>query len=334
MRAAVNFVAHTCAALALLTAFPVHRAAAQDGGRLAGSGQDGGDRWVPSLAIIGGVTVQDWSGAVESEICRGCPIPDPLAREEPLRDPATGSDLDVTPYIGGNLELMTPELPIPSSPRLFVGGEVAAAVGVSRILAQEGEPGTIESPLPEAGSGNRGFSEDTALGQGSETVAQLGNVIYGANAGVAFPFELYGRALRLKTSFAWIRYEIDVEGLVVDAECQPVPPGRTECNDNLPNGFLREIRLQGSGSGTFDGIGPGLDIEMDIGRFGPLGTSLFAGARFYYILGEREIAFGDSQPYDDQLGTDQTRARWSFEADPWIYRLGLGLRFQWLGSGE
>jgi hypothetical protein len=84
---------------------------------------------------------------------------------------------------------------------------------------------------------------------------------------------------------------------------------------------------------------------MDIGRFGPLGTSLFAGARFYYILGEREIAFGDSQPYDDQLGTDQTRARWSFEADPWIYRLGLGLRFQWhrlglglrfqwLGSGE
>ena len=260
-----------------------------------------------------------------------------------LRVPDDGSDLAVTPFFGANFELMTPELPIPTAPRLFIGGEVVAAFGFERAVAGEGDPGALACPLSELACSSTRFNEDVALGQGSEVVATLDRVIYGAYAGIAFPFELYGRQLRVKTSVAWIRYQVGVTGLIVDAECRPVGE-LTNCNTNTaaPRGFLREIRLEGSGSGTFDGIGPGLDFELDTGRFGPVGSSIFLGARAYYILGERTVSFNDAASYDDLLteppiGTgvpDQTRAQWSFEADQWMYRVGLGIRFQWLGFAD
>ena len=343
MRAAVNAIA-VCSAAAALQAAPWVASAAEDAARSERSAQEGADQWVPSLSLITGTTIQNWQGAVQSEICRGCTFPDPTS--EVLREPAFGSDTDVTPFLGGSLELMTPELPVTTSPRLFVGGEIAASFGAERKLAQEGAPGELISPFPPEEE-SLPFSEDFARGQGSETVAQLGSLIYGAYAGIAFPFEFSGRQLRVKPAFVWMRYDVNVDGLVVDAEClevgPPLPDGtvRTQCNDPIPpigtDGDLRKIRLQGSGSGTFNGIGPGLDIELDTGRFGPLGTSLFVGARAYYILGNRTIQFDDSQSFLDEgpgLGMDEARAQWSFEVDPWVYRVGLGLRFQWLGFAD
>jgi hypothetical protein len=345
MRAAVNAFALFSAAAALQSA-PWAAAAAEDAARSERSAQEGADQWVPSLSVIGGLTIQDWKGALASEICRGCSFPDPTS--ELLRESASGGDLDVTPFVGGNFELMTPELPFPASPRLFVGGEIAASFGFERGVAREGDPGTIRTPRPP-GSENRPFDEDVALGQGSETIAELGSPFYGAYAGIAFPLELYGRQLRIKPAFVWIRYDVNVGGVVADAECLDIPPPRPPavpanlCNtitDPLGNeveGILRAIQLQGSATGTFNGIGPGLDIELDTGRFGPLGTSLFVGARTYYILGNRTIEFDDSQSFLDEgpgLGMDEARAQWSFEVDPWVYRVGLGLRFQWLGFAD
>jgi hypothetical protein len=83
---------------------------------------------------------------------------------------------------------------------------------------------------------------------------------------------------------------------------------------------------------TFDGIGPALDIEMDTGRFGPIGSSLFAGVRVYNILGNRDVEIASPVlSFNDPVGNDQTRARFTFEVDPWVYRVGVGIRFQWLG---
>ncbi len=331
MRAAVN-------ALALLFAAALQAApaAAEESPPGRGSGQAGGDRWVPSLAVISGFTAQTWEGSVSSEICRECFFSDSMPNIEPLRDPVTSDDLAVTPYVGASLELMTPELPIRASPRLFIAGEILGTFGDERSVALEGDPGTIESPLPEDAI-NSPFGEDSALGQGSKTSAEIDSVAYGLHAGIAFPFELFDRPFRLKHSVAWIRYDIDVKGAVADAECRQGLGASTQCNPKAPpTGFLRAIELEGDGSDTFDGIGAGLDLEMDTGRFGPLGTSLFLGGRFYRILGNRKIEFGDSQSFADSglpgLGAAETRARWSFEMDEWMYRIGLGFRVQWLGS--
>jgi hypothetical protein len=300
---------------------------------------------VPSLAPIFGTTIQRWEGGVESQICRGCTFPSPMSQA--LRPAASGDDRDVTPFIGGNLELMTPELPIPTRPRLFVGGEIAATFGVDRTIAQEADPVGLSSPFPP-GTPNQPFSEDTLLGQGSETIATLGSPFYSAYAGVAFPFQLYGRQLRIRPAFAWMHYTVDVEGTVLDAECLDQPPPRPQgippnlCNTVVSQGvvvegILREIQLEGSDTGSFDGIGPGLDIEMDTGVFGPLGTSIFLGGRAYRILGDRKIEVEGSQSFPDQgpgLPMSETGARWSFEADPWMYRVFVGLRVQWLGFAD
>lgn len=297
-----------------------------------GSGQDGADRWVASVAVISGVTFQDWDAGVASSVCRGCTIPNP-SLEEPLRPGASGNDLDVSPFVGTSIELMTPEIPIPGSPRFFFGAEIAGAFGSNRKIAQNGEPGEIENPAPELAQDSTGFGDDIALGQGSETVAKMEDTTYGAYAGISFPLELYGRAFRIRPAFAWIRYEVGIDGRIVDADC--LPRGTfTECNTTPPqNGFLRETRLAASRTVTFDGIGPSLDIEMDTGRLGPLGTSLFLGARVYRIVGGRKVKFdSEVETFDDVLGQDSAIGHFRFEVDKWMYRIGVGLRFQWLGS--
>jgi hypothetical protein len=301
-------------------------------GAAPAAAQEAGDRWIASVAAISGITFQDWEGDAESVVCRDCTLPDPFGREEPLRAPVDGDDRDVTPMVGANFELMTPELPLPGTPRVFLAGEIAGAFGTERKIAQDGEPGTVGSPAPEGSQDQTPFGDDVAIGQGSEVVATMQEIAYGAYLGVAFPIELYGRTLRIKPALAWIRYEVEIEGLIVDADCRELL-NRTECNPNPPlNGFLRETRLPASDTEAFDGLGPSLDIEMDTGRMGPLGTSIFLGARVYRMLGDQDVELRSGPiAFDDQLGQDEAAARYRFEVDDWMYRIGIGLRFAWLG---
>ncbi len=55
----------------------------------------------------------------------------------PLRGSVDGDDLAVSPFVGGVLELMTPALPIPTRPRLFVSGEVLPTFAFKRNVALE-----------------------------------------------------------------------------------------------------------------------------------------------------------------------------------------------------
>ena len=79
-------------------------------------------------------------------------------------------------------------------------------------------------------------------------------------------------------------------------------------------------------------------LEVDTGRFGPIGSSLFLGARFYRVLGDRTISFGDRQSYPEletpgfaPLPPAEAIASWEVEVDPWLYRAQVGFRLQWLG---
>ena len=292
MRAAVNTFVRFCVVLAipvLLTAAP---ARAED------SGQQGAGLFVPSLFVRSGVTGQVWDGTVRSETCRGCTLPN--ANATPLRPSDSDDDFDVTPFVGGVLELTTPELSIPGSPRFFVGGEFAGSFGIDRQIAREGDPSTVSAPLPQENSPTP-YPEESALGQGSETIATFGDYLYGAHAGVAVPFELWGRALRIRTSVGWLHYEVDLEGIVTDAECRPrgATGATTSCNPldtgippgSQPPGFTRAVTLTGSTTEAFDGIGPGLDLEMDTGRFGPVGSSILIGVQLYRIIGDTEVDF-------------------------------------------
>jgi hypothetical protein len=306
------------AVVALRALFPIASLASDGGDPAEPAGQAGEDRWVPSLA--------------------------------------NGDDLAVSPFVGGALELMTPALPIPGRPRLFASGEILPTFASDRHLALEGDPGCVRGPEPDAPcAGDEptdedgfplrriAFGEDEGNGMGTRTSTRVDTLVYGASLGVAFPLKVGKRQLRIKPSIGWIHYKVEAEAYVVDAACDPTD----RCTDiRTPNlspppdvlvspGFLRETILTANDSQRFNGIGPGLDVEMDTGRYGPLGVSLFMGGRAYAIVGDRTISFGADESFTDQIsdpGTDVAFGRFKVEVDPWMFRAHVGIRFYWLGS--
>jgi hypothetical protein len=314
------------AIVALQANFSIASLASDGGDSAKPTLQAGEDRWVPSLAITSGLTIQKQKGSAKSLLYEDM-NPDPIN----LRGFVNGKDTAVSPFVGGSLELMAPAFSIPTRPRLFVSGEILPTFASSRDLALEGDPGCVRGPKPGspcATDEDGVFGERAANGVGTRTSAEVDTVVFGLNLGVAFPLQIGKRQLRIKPSFGWINYEVDAEGLVVNANCDPT----SECTGD--GGFLRETVLSASDSQRFNGIGPGLDIEMDTGRFGPLGASLFLGGRAYAIVDDRTFSFSTEETFDDQLGMDRAVGRFEVEVDSWIYRAHVGIRLHWLGNQE
>jgi len=318
-------------------------------------GIGGRDQWVPSLAVTSGATLQKQSGTQTSHLFDGesATPNEPL----PLRPPKAGDDRAVAPFVGGAIELMTPSLF--SRLRFFASGEVLPTFAPERHLTDEGQPGLIAGPevntVPALQEDNEHFTTNRAQGprqnpfgsqdakgQGMRGSSQVDQLAFGAKAGFAFSFQYRGRQVRIKPSIGWYRYKLVSKGILVHAECRPVTGG-TKCTNTYtpagamvnPPGFLRTpFTLLGHDSGVFDGVGPGVDVEMDAGRFGPIGTSLFVGVAGYYIPGDRDIDYTARQSYNDLLGMDTRTAQWHVRVAPWVYRAGVGIRFQWLGESD
>lgn len=332
MRARVNRFVSAFAALGIWVAFPV--SAAADEGESAGE-----DRWVPSLAVITGITYQPQDASLGAFRCAGSqamcdPTDTPLFLGRPFDSAplvSSGEDWAVSPYVGGNLQLMTPTIEIPGRPRAFVNGELLPTFAADRSIAKVGSPTGFGFPVGTI------FPQEAIEGQGASTTATVDTWVFAAGIGMAFPFRWMGRRLWAKPSVGWLRYQVDVEGVVLKAFCRPSGPS-TQCVSpgGSFDGFARFVSLGASDSQWFDGIGPGFELEIETGRFGPLGTSLFVDAHAYKILGNRDVQMSDSvtisDGLDDVLGAETYTGFWSFEVDSWMYRTGVGIRFQWLGS--
>jgi hypothetical protein len=242
-----------------------------------------------------------------------------------------------------------------------VSGEILPTFASDRDLAVEGNPSCVRGPEPTAPCATKeptdvngdpvrrqAFDGNNANGQGTSTIATVDTLVFGANLGVAFPVEFMDRQLRIKPSIGWINYKVEVDGLVVNAACAarvqiPGLPNQFMggCTDTIDStgttheGFLRQPeRLAASDSQRFNGIGPGVDVEMDAGQLGPFGVSLFLGGRAYAVLGDRDISFSATQFYDDQLGTDEATALYEVKVDPWMFRGHVGIRFHFLGNQD
>jgi hypothetical protein len=297
------------------------------------------ERWIPSFALTSGV---DW-GRQHGTVSSDCRAPgsqaatacNPSVQDSTsqLRQGANQDELAVTPYVGGNLSLLTPVLARLGEPRLFAGVELPYQFGTDRNVAEKQRPTGIKEPdNPEAGEF---LDEGALLGVGSRTRSEIKGLAFGANAGAAFAFRALGRQFRVKPSVGWLRLQIGVRGRIEHGICLAVP---NYCDvDGVPpssgTGFTRVITLKGHDSIWLDGVGPGLDLEMDTGRFGPYTVSLFVGAAGYYWLGDRSLAFSATRTIGpDTLGDAvDYHADWSFRVSPWLYRAGIGLRLSWVG---
>jgi hypothetical protein len=319
----------------------------------------GKEGWIPSISAFGGVTVQNQEGTVDSSCARGGPglvqpagmlgptfasclgLPQPgvtLPTPAQLRPSARGNDWSVSPILGFDFQLLTPSLdPIPGRPRLFVRGEIQLTFGSVRNIAIEADPS--EANIGGAPN-NSSITTDGLNGTGSTVVSENRTLGWGAVAGFAFPFEFLGRRLWLKPGAAWTRYTVDADG-VIEAGLKNDPAAGPGAGGGQGD-VLRIISLNGGRSPTYDGIGPSLELEMDVGQFGPLGASLFLGGAVYKILGDRSVEFSTSESFPADpptspptpargLPADTYTANWTFEVDPWLIRGAVGFRLHWYG---
>ena len=305
------------------------------------------DRWIPSFAFTTGVF---W-GRQHATVSSDCFDPDsgpstPTscnpeidAYGPVLRQGADQNELAVTPYVGGNLSLHTPVLARLGQTRLFAGVELPYQFGIDRNVAQKDRPtGIAEPDNPEAGET---LDEGALIGVGSRTRTEIQGLTFGANAGVAFSFEAFGRQFHVKPSANWIRTQITGRGRIEQGICHTQSFQQLCDIDGIqPTGggaFTRIITLKARDSMWVDGLGPGLDVEMETGRFGPYTVALFFGAGGYYLLGDRSLAFeakrtippsGTTDGLGDPVGY---HADFAFRLSPWLYRMGIGLRLSWVG---
>jgi len=250
-------------------------------------------KWVPSLALTSGILISSARGEVSSTV----------------RPSAIGSDNLTSPWLGGSLEIMTPSWePLGERTRFFVHGGVAGNFGFERDLAKEGAPGPFI--VPECLK----CVEELVRGQGSVTRVEPTGFQASAGVGFSITIDTEWRPIRIKPSLEYLVEEVQVSGLVHRAKIDNSDP-------NNPSFDL--FSISGAEEKFFHSIGPGLEIEADITRKGPLLLALTASGGAYHILGNRDVEFSST----DATGTES--ATWSYRKGPWTYRFDVGMRFRW-----
>jgi hypothetical protein len=205
-------------------------------------------------------------------------------------------------------------------------------------------------------------------GQGTKVLVTEDSWVWSGGAGVAFTFELFGRRLRLKPSLEYQRRKLSVEwtanrALLSQEQGVRRPPS---AGGNIAP-IYNIIQLAAQDELVVDGLGPGLELEMDTWQVGPVMLSLYLSGQAYRVLGNTVLtAQGDittecgatdgsnlallCQQTNDWdllfLGTQFSRQRFptdtalsglgvndvfgdfGFEIDPWYLQAGIGLRFR------
>ena len=292
-------------------------------GPVAGGRDPADSRWIPSLSIQTGIVVNERTGEVSS-IERG------------FED---GSSSLIFGTFGASAQVETPRVSsIPGRPRFFARADVFYSVDNKESLASEGVP---DDPIAKLGDGynlEAGPVEQN-VGRGTALRPQTEPLILGGGVGVSVETEVSGRTLRIKPSLEWMfqRDEIslefsDVEGNGSDLErCQP------EC---------RAVSINAQDTKGYHSLGPGVELDYDVGRAGDFSVSLFSRFQALAILGDRKsrlVATGSWQTrtveringenvitsVEPATGRADTTVSARYERDTWSYFAGAGFRIYW-----
>lgn len=237
--------------------------------------------------------------------------------------PDSSSDTSAEPMVTGTLELMSPALLDRFlRPRLFAHADLAGAFTFDRNLAGTGAPGSFSAP-ETASTVNRDQEEVGIEGQGSRVTARGGDLVVSGGAGVAFTLDALGRRFRIKPSVEYIRRELELEGRVHRAVKLTENRGFGLGADKDSLLDFRLVQLRASDTVVYHGIGPGLEVEVDTQRIGPILFSVYAQGRGYYFPGDLEETLTATNEFGE-------RATFDYEFDSWAWRGGAGIRFRFV----
>jgi hypothetical protein len=211
-------------------------------------------------------------------------------------------------------------------PRVFVHGEGAAAFSFERNVAGLEGPDEFALPvLPPETDTTPAFGlveELSIVGQGTRTRMQVKRAVWSAGTGIALSFDWLGRRIRVKPSFEYLRQQMDLIGVVHRAVKLQSPTVSV-----LDLSGFRLISLTQQEQRSYDGIGPGLELEADAARLGPFVSSVYVMGRGYKLLGDLDTTLSATNEFGET-------ATWEFEPDSWVWRAGVGFRFRWLPDAD
>lgn len=307
-----------------------------------GPPEDEEPRWIPSLHFGFETFDTDTKSMVENDI------------NSPAQE-GTGSNASrqLMTQLGG--ELMGPRFEgLPGRPRLFVqaglqlnslSDDKIFQVGDLRVdteleikkFQNIRERDLARDNLPVRGGNGiadclEQVPEPTCLtaepgdfeGQGSLINEDFQNPSWYAALGVAFDVPVAkSLLLQVKPSIAYNADRIDFSGRITTVvETEPV--GEVPDHERLgtDRGVPVVHRGSASASTTHHSLGAGLELGLVLFRSArPIRTSLYADARFLWLLSDRTTTFSDSV------------ASYGVRRDTFGIRAGAGVRFSWMGLG-
>jgi hypothetical protein len=309
----------------------------------AAESRDESRRWIPSVALYFDALGQKLEGAVTSGPVLGPPLSDGgclntatgvrnnqlclsarTHREQILFPDDQGNDTSIAPLVGASLELMTPS-PFDGwlRPRLFVHGDGAAAFSFERNAAGREGPDEFALPsgiipTPDDDPTHQPLEELSIVGQGSRSRIQVRPAVWSAGSGIAFTLDVLGRRVRIKPSLEYLHQEMDLIGVVHRAVKLKEPEvSIVDLQD------FRLLSLTREEKRSYDGIGPGLELEIDTSRLGPFQSSVYLMGRGCHLFGDLDTTFSQTNEFGET-------ATWTFKPDPWVWRSGVGFRLRWL----
>jgi hypothetical protein len=221
-------------------------------------------------------------------------------------------------------ELMGPMFEaVPGRPRLFVQGGVGIPMVSSKGIFAIDDPDRELQPersidrYPDDGPLGRDLPFDFP-GQGSWLDAEFQNPSWYAGLGIAFsvPIASEGLLFYIKPSVQYNAEKIDFKGKLktvisdTPSELPPDPP------------YTRQFQVLESTSDfstTDHSIGPGLEVALAFRSLRRIEISLFAQARFLWVVSDTTSDYADPV------------ASYSVVRDDFGVRGGAGLRFSWVG---
>lgn len=256
------------------------------------SGDD--PRWIPGLFVGFDVSVQTAKGTNINDV----------------RGPLSGDETFAAPVVDFGGQLFGPPLDfLPGSPRPFMHGAYQFWPTSEQRIAREGQPQARATPPNEILPGTE---SDQFRGQGTEIDWDVGGSWYtGLGLSWLLPIAAFDRNIQIRPSLDYFGETGDARSFLTNVEG---PTG----------GPFTETNLAGSAPLTLHGLGPRIQLESYIARRGPIGLSVYAGAQFYWFLGDRQVQFTAG---DGTSSMDVT-----LHKQPLVAQGGVGFRVHWLGT--
>lgn len=278
----------------------------------AGDASPADGRWMPSASFFTMGHADKRTADMSSDV-RLRPADPPIDRD--------GQTLGLPWSIGGTLDLASPVLfDVPGKPRFFSHADVGWTYDQEDPVVTRGDPG--EPPTLPPGS----TVAVAITNVGSSVRAEAKPLVLSGGFGSVFSFQAFDRGFRIRPTLEWMYRRDTIKNTLGGGEVEGTG---TSCTPTCRVTYIKNQNEKG-----FHSLGPGIEVETDIGRMGDFQLGFYGAFRAFYIVSDRKAnmqSIGKWTRIDNgQPSTRQdTIFRTRYEREPWHYRFGVGVRVLW-----